>query len=211
MPKRWRKQDVTYLKRWGTHRTLAELAERFKTDVEVVREKLDEVGAEAKDYTGGAPDPGIEPLEKALTDLYEERWERAAKRLHEVIDVTADPALAGRAREYLAVCEERLGAAPAAIRDPYLKAVIARNLGDLDQALKLSTDKSRRDDDRFAYLAAAVCSLQGDLEAAAEHLQRAIRQDPRHSIHARNDSDFAALREAGEYADLFRVEEAESA
>lgn len=204
MPKRWRKQDVTYLKRWGSHRTLAELAERFKTDVEGVREKLDELGVEAKDYTGGAPDPGIEPLEKALADLYAQRWERAAKRLHEVLEVTVDPALAGRARGYLEVCEERLGAAPASIRDAYLKAVIARNLGDLDQALKLSTDKSRRDDDRFAYLAAAVCSLQGDLEAAAEHLRRAIRRDPRHSIHARNDSDFAPLREAGEHAELFQ-------
>lgn len=203
MPKRWRKQDVTYLKRWGGHRTLAELAERFKTDVEVVREKLDELGVEAKDYTGGAPDPGIEPLEKALEDLYAERWERAAKRLHQVIEVAADPALAGRAREYLAVCEERLGAAPASIRDPYLKAVIARNLGDLDQALKLATEKSRREDDRFAYLAAAVYSLQGDLEAAAEQLQRAIREDPRHRIHARNDSDFTTLREAGEYKNLF--------
>ncbi|MGH9381982.1 MAG: TPR end-of-group domain-containing protein [Thermoanaerobaculia bacterium] len=203
MPKRWRKEEITYLKRWGSHRTLAELAARFKTEVEAVREKLDELEVEAKDYTGGNPDPGIEPLERALTDLYAERWERATKRLHEAIEAAADPALAGRAREYLAVCEQRLATTPATVRDPYLKAVIARNQGDLDQALKLSTDKSRRDDDRFAYLAAAIYSLQGDLEAAAEHLRAATRKEPRHRIHARNDSDFAALRDAGKYAELF--------
>ena len=105
MAKRWKKQEITYLKRYASRRRLEELAERFRTDTTSVREKLEELGLEAKDWGGpplvDEPDPMLKVLERALTAMYKQKWEPAAKSLQRVIDEGDDVSLVARAREYL--------------------------------------------------------------------------------------------------------------
>lgn len=211
MAKRWKKQEITYLKRYASRRRLEELAERFHTDTTSVREKLEELGLEAKDWGGpplaDEPDPMVKVLEKALTAMYKQKWEPAAKSLQRVIDEGDDVTLVARAREYLRACEQNLTATRSRIRDPYLRAVFERNAGNLTRALEISTHSSHARDDRFLYLAAAVSSLQGELDAAAKYLRKAIKRDARHRVHALHDSDFTALRESGEFDELFVASE----
>lgn len=211
MAKRWKKQEITYLKRYASRRRLEELAERFHTDTTSVREKLEELGLEAKDWGGpplaDEPDPMLKVLEKALTAMYRQKWEQAAKSLQKVADAAEDASLAARAREYLRACEQNLKSSKSRIRDPYLRAVFERNEGHLDKALEISTHSSHARDDRFLYLAGAVSSLQGELSEAAKYLRKAIKKEPRHRVHALHDSDFEALRENGEFDDLFVVQD----
>lgn len=214
MAKRWKKQEVTYLKRYAARRRLEELAERFHTDTTSVREKLEELDLEAKDWGGpplvDEPDPMLKVLEKAIAAMYKQKWEQAAKSLQRVVDEGEDVTLVARAREYLSACEQNLKSSQARIRDPYLRAVFERNSGNLSKALEISTHSSRARDDRFLYLAAAVNSLEGDLEEAAKYLRRAIKRDARHRIHALHDSDFAALRKSDEFDDLFAADSDEA-
>ena len=49
MAKRWKPEDITYLKRYASKRRLAQLAERYKTDPETVEAKLIELGLAAHD------------------------------------------------------------------------------------------------------------------------------------------------------------------
>lgn len=211
MAKRWKKQEITYLKRYADRRRLEELAERFHTDTTSVREKLEELGLEAKDWGGpplaDEPDPMLKVLEKALTAMYRQKWEQAAKSLQRVADQAEDASLAARAREYLRACEQNLKSSKSRIRDPYLRAVFERNAGHLDKALEISTHSSHARDDRFLYLAGAVSSLQGELGEAAKYLRKAIKKEPRHRVHALHDSDFEALRESGEFDELFVLQE----
>jgi tetratricopeptide (TPR) repeat protein len=214
MARRWKKQEITYLKRYASRRRLEELAERFHTDTTSVREKLEELDLEAKDWGGpplaDEPDPMLAVLEKALAAMYKQKWEPAAKSLQRVIDEGEDVTLIARAREYLRACEQNLASTNSRIRDPYLRAVFERNAGNLDKALEISTHSSRARDDRFLYLAAAVSSLQGELDAAAKYLRKAIKKDPLHRIHALHDSDFVELRDSGEFDDLFAASEEEA-
>lgn len=209
MAKRWKKQEITYLKRYAEKRTLAELAERFGTEPTTVTEKLRDLELEAKDWRDtedAAPDPMVAHLERALKAMYDRRWSQAARQLERVVEGAGDLALVARAKEYLTACRAHLDEEQGESQDAYLEAVVHRNEGRLDEALEIATAGGRRSDDRFLYLAAAIKALQGELDGAAEDLARAIEKDPRHRFHARVDSDFEALRESDEYAELFAEE-----
>ncbi len=205
MAKRWKKAEITYLKRYAARRRVAELAERFKTDAENVRRKLDELELEAADYQRlGVPlDPALEPLEKGVRALYAKRWKQAEKLLERAAESAEQVELGNRARRYLAVARERLADTEAAA-DPYLEAVYERNRGNLERALEICSRGGRQSkDERFAQLAASIHALNGDPEKAARFLELAIEFDPKNRVHAYHDPDFVTLREDPEYAHLF--------
>lgn len=205
MAKRWKKEQITYLKRYSTKRTVDELAKRFRTDGDTVRAKLDELELEAEDYKRVelAPDPALEPLEKGLTALYAKRYKQAEKLLAKAAEDAQQPEVGNRARRYLAAARRQTAKKKAAA-DPYLQAVYERNRGRLEKALEICRSGGRQSkDQRFALLAASIHSLEGDLDEAARFLELAIEIDPRNRVHAYHDPDFAALREEPDYAHLF--------
>lgn len=205
MAKRWKKEQITYLKRYSTKRDIDELAKRFRTDGDTVRAKLDELGLEAADYKRVElpPDPALEPLEEGLEALYAKRWKQAEKLLTKAADEAEQPELGNRARRYLAAVHRQTAKKKAA-SDPYLEAVYERNRGRLDEALEICRSGGRQSkDQRFALLAASIHSLKGDLDEAARFLELAIEFDPKNRVHAYHDADFAALREEPDYAHLF--------
>ena len=207
MAKRWKKEEITYLKRYAAKKRVRELAERFGTDADSVRAKLDEMVLEAADYQK-VPDPGIEPFEKGLTALYGKKYAQAAKLLAQAAEKAEQPDVANRARRYLAVARERSGKAGSSQADPFLEAVYERNRGNYDLALEICSRGGRQSkDERFAHLAAGIYATIGELDKAAKFLELAIELNPRNRIRAYHDPDFEALREDPEHAGIFAAAE----
>lgn len=205
MAKRWKKQELTYLKRYSTRRRLEDLAQRFKTNTETVRTKLQELGLEAKDLKIAPPDPAIGDFEKGLKALYSKKWSAAARHFQDVIAKSYSSDLIDRATQFAAASEEKLaaeGSRPGV--DPYLEAVLEKNRGNLEESLDICSRGGRQSKDhRFSYLSASVHSLMGNHEQAAKFLELAIESDPRYRAHARNDTDLDDLRGQEEYKHLF--------
>ena len=209
MAKRWKAEEITYLKRYAKRRTLEELAERFRTDSTEVQSKLTQLGLAAKNSVAPvnlATDPLVKLFEKGVRAFHRGKHEEARKILEEVITGTDIPDLAQRARRYLAVCNEHLQSEKSAEdEDPFLAAVYERNRGNLEGALELCSRGGRQSkDERFAYLAAALHSLKGDLDQAAKFLSLAVEMNPVNRVRALHDSDFAALESDPEHSRLFK-------
>jgi tetratricopeptide (TPR) repeat protein len=112
-----------------------------------------------------------------------------------------------RARTYLAICEQRLGRAPAAPRNAdalYDQGVFEFNRGGIREAVELFERALRvepRADHVYFSLAAAHARLN-DSQKALEALRRAIAIRPVHRSHARRDLDFANLRSNDDFQSL---------
>ncbi len=208
MSKRWKKEELTYLKRYARDRHVVELSQRFKTDSATVLLKLKALGLEALDSVEPAPLEGsrqLELFERALRALHAGKFAQSAEGFRKVFEKSDQPDLINRARRYLTIAKERVGGGDEiAAEDPYLRAMYERNRGNFEEALAISSAGGRRSKDpRFAYLVSSIYVARGELEVAAKHLATAIELDPMSRIHALNDADFADLTASAEHADLF--------
>ena len=208
MSKKWKKDELTYLKRYAKGKRLSELAERFERETDEVSDQLEEMGLAAKDSVTRQRiehDPHVKVFEKGVRALHKQEWKQAAKEFETVVEETDRPQLRARALQFLDASRAQLDRSDSGeAEDPFLQAVYLRNRGDLEEALDLCVRGGRQGkDDRFAFLAASIHALSGDLDQAAELLHRAIEMDPKNRIHAHYDSDFAALREEPRYAEIF--------
>ena len=204
MARRWQKAEITYLKRYGSTKSLGELARRFETTAEEVAAQLEELGVDAAGSASVYDDPLVKVFEQALEALHAHKWKDAIGRLERVIEESDQPEVAARARQYLTVCRTQTEAPPTSEdgEDPFLRAVVLKNQGDLDGALKI-VGKGSEKDDRFLYLAASIHALRNDGAAAEKALLRAVEIDPKNRVYAFHDPDFSHLREKEEYAHLF--------
>jgi tetratricopeptide (TPR) repeat protein len=209
MAKRWKKEDVSYLKRYAKKKKLDELAERFKTDRKTVEQKLDELNLLALD---SPPKPQtvdpvlLEIYERGLIAFHQKKWKAAEELFARVLDETDQVEFANRARRYVEMCHQQLEAATSAPRDtdPFLMAVYERNRGNLEAALDLCGRAGRQSkDERFAYLAAALLAVMGEEDKAAKMLVQAIELNPKNRVHAYHDSDFESLRASSSHKQLF--------
>ncbi|MFY9609128.1 MAG: tetratricopeptide repeat protein [Blastocatellia bacterium] len=112
-----------------------------------------------------------------------------------------------RARTYLAICEQRLGRAPAAPRNAdalYDQGVFEFNRGAIREAIELFEKALRVDPraDHVFYSLAAAHARLSDSPKALDALRRAIAIRPVHRPHARRDLDFANLRSNEEFQSL---------
>lgn len=205
MAKTWKKNEITYLKRYADKRGLDELARRFGTDQESVRAKLQELGLAKKESGGaGGPEDSLVPTyEKALRALHDEKWEKAAEVFAEVAKGADQLELAAKARGYLRLCERHLADDDGGFDEPFDEAVFELNRGNLERVLELCGEAD--EDERWVYLRAAVRSREGELADAAEALGRAIEMNSTNRVRAYHDPDFEALRESDEHAGLFAV------
>ena len=198
MEKHWQKTEIAYLKRHADAKSLEQLAVRLNTDPETVRIELEKLGlrvggAEAKD------DPALSRFENAIKFLHSQKWAKAAAELEAVIEASDGLQLRDRARQHLAICHQHLEEQET-VEDPYLRAVVAKNRGELDEALALCTNTDR--EERFAYLAASILALRGDGGDAVSQLRTAIELEPKNRVHAYHDPDFEALRDDDAFSEL---------
>jgi len=207
MAKRWKPQEITYLKRYANVRLLKDLADRFRTQSDEVIEKLKVLQLATKDghgYLQRPPDPLLAVYEKGLKALHKGKWREAAKCFEQVVGESRETDLVGRARRSLRTCKERLGKGVGKDKDPFLTAVYERNRGNFEEALAICSAGGRQSkDERFAYLVASIYSLTDEREKAGNFLSLAIELNPKNRIHAFHDTDFTVLREDPEYKQLF--------
>lgn len=201
MSKRWQKVEIAFLKKHARDKSLAQLAERLRTDPATVAAKLEELrGGGAK---AAAVIDSVDHYKDGMAALYAGEWERAATLL-EGVTSEGYGELAARAAQFAAVARQRMAEAAAeeVQEDPWVRAVYEKNRGDFDAALKVCAEGGRSESDgRFAYLAAVLETLRGNLEAARGHLDRAVALDPHNRAHALHDPDLRPLREFAGAAD----------
>ncbi len=119
--------------------------------------------------------------------------------------------LAERAQVYLNICNQRLSHLSPRLKtteDFYNYGVSMANEGNqqeaeryLAKALKLAPKS-----DYIYYALASTFALQEHVEAALEHLQKAIQLNERNRYMARNDSDFSKLKEDPRFTELIYPE-----
>lgn len=206
MAKRWKPQEITYLKRYAKVRLLSELTERFRTQPDEVVEKLKILQLATKDghgYLQRPRDPMLDVYEQGLEAMHQGKWRPAVKSFEQVVEESGETDLAGRARRNLRICKAKLGKDTAG-DDPFLTAVYERNRGNFDKALAICSAGGRQSkDERFAYLAASIYALTDEPDKAGSFLSLAIELNPKNRIHAFHDADFEILREDPEYRQLF--------
>ena len=161
-----------------------------------------------------AVDSSLKAYTEALEALHRKSWAKAAQLFASVIESSDLPEMRERARQYLAACrlqeaqhEAKSGKTPReddGDADPYLRAVVEKNRGDLDGALALCRHGGAdQKDERFAYLAASIHAVQGRIDEAAQALSRAVELSSKNRIHAFHDPDFAELRKNRDHRALF--------
>jgi len=136
MAKRWKKEEVTYLKRYAKNRKLEDLAERFNTNTDTVADKLVELGLTAENSLAKvklSDDPLVKVYEAGVQAMHKGNWREARKQFERVASETDRAQLRARAHRLLAVCEQRLDGKGEVAEDPFLQAVFERNRGNLDE------------------------------------------------------------------------------
>lgn len=155
-----------------------------------------------QDGRPGTADSALEDLEAGIALFYEARIAEARARFEDVVAGGGESRFVVRAKDFLAACERAERSADGAPDDPFLEAVMARNDGELERALKLCEGKGRDQDDRFVYLAACVRALMEDQEAALELLTKAVELDPKNRVRAFHDGDFSSMDEDERFVKL---------
>ena len=206
MEKRWSKAEIAHLKRNADSQSLEELAQRFHTDADVVRHKLDELGLGSGTSGAEAAEAAINDFSRAVELLHDQKYAQAAELLAQVAASADNLLLADRARQHLAICRAKTAEA-GGDGDPYLHAVFEKNNGNLERALQLCQEQKAADgDERYAYLMASIQALAGAEDQALELLETAISLEPRNRVHAYHDPDFEALQAREEFAQLTQTD-----
>lgn len=209
MEKRWSKAEIAHLKRHAESQSVEELAQRFHTDSDAVRRKLEELGLGSADPSADAAEAAIQSFGQALQLLYGKKYQQAADLLEKVVASSEDNQLTDRARQHLEICRARTEQEAEDV-DPYLRAVLEKNNGNLEQALELCRQQKPADgDERYTYLMASIQALAGAEDEALGLLEAAIQLEPKNRVHAYHDPDFESLHGRDEFAQLVQSAAAE--
>ncbi|MDE2851926.1 MAG: hypothetical protein OYL92_00120 [Acidobacteriota bacterium] len=144
----------------------------------------------------------VKKLETGIELFHADRIAEARSEFEAVIAAGAEGRLTSRAGDYLAACDRAEAAKDGKGDDAFLEAVMARNDGELESALKICTAGSRTRDGRFVYLASCIRALQGEAEPALDSLAKAVELDPTNRVRAFHDADFASLNEDERFLSL---------
>ena len=145
---------------------------------------------------------------EATRHFYRQNYSRAKQTFEKLL--TGVPSeIAARARVRVRLCEQRLsksGPAPKTPTDYYNLGVAEINARQLEQAIEHLTkaDKVAPHRDDIQYALAAARSLEGNVDAALEHLKTAISLRPENRFLAQHDDDFEPLRSEARFRALMR-------
>ncbi len=152
----------------------------------------------------------VTQFEKGVKQFNRHEFEKARPIFERLANLPARD-LAERAQVYLNICKQRLShLSPRlkTIEDFYNYGVSMANQGNqeeaerhLAKALKLAPKS-----DYIYYALASTFALREHVEAALEHLQKAIQLNERNRYMARNDSDFSKLEEDPRFTELIYPE-----
>ena len=149
-----------------------------------------------------AADAALKKLEAGIELFHGDRIAEARSEFEAVIAEGAESRLASRARDYLTACGRAEASKDGKGSDAFIEAVMARNDGDLEGALKICTAGSRTRDGRFVYLASCIRALLGESDSALDSLAKAVDLDPTNRVRAFHDTDFDSLNEDERFLSL---------
>ncbi len=115
--------------------------------------------------------------------------------------------VAERARFRLQLCHQRLSRpapSPKTAEEHYTLGVAALNAHQTAEAIAhlAKASKPKPDREHIRYALAAAYALQGNADAALEHLKMAITLRPANRIQARHDEDFSSLASDPRFREL---------
>jgi tetratricopeptide (TPR) repeat protein len=163
-----------------------------------------------KMHSDAAYQAEVKNFENGVRHLQKQNFEKAKESFEKVLEGPASE-ITDRARVYLRVCVQRLerqGATPRTAQDFYVLAVAQLNARQLEGAFENLQKANQLEPGRghIRYAMAAVHALQGDTDAALDHLKAAIEVEPRNRIQARRDDDFHSLAEDSRFKRLISAE-----
>ncbi|HVP43700.1 MAG TPA: tetratricopeptide repeat protein [Terriglobales bacterium] len=152
----------------------------------------------------------MDNYQAGLKAMQERKFERAKGLLQKVVEGQSRE-LADRAAVHLSTCNQQLARGSTSFKtseEHYDYAVALMNQGNYDDARahleKILKQNSKAD---YAIYGLAVLDcLQGRVEDSLRHLDQAIRLNPAHRIHARNDTDFQNLADDPRFTELLYPE-----
>ncbi len=152
----------------------------------------------------------VDNYQAGLKAMQERKFERAKGLLQKVVEGPSRE-LADRAAVHLNTCNQQLARSSTSFKtseEHYDYAVALMNQGNYDEArahLEKILKQNAKADYAIYGLAVLDC-LQGRVEDSLRHLDQAIRLNPAHRIHARNDTDFQNLADDPRFTELLYPE-----
>jgi len=152
----------------------------------------------------------VQNYQAGLKAMQERKFERAKGFLQKVVQGPSRE-LADRAAVHFSICNQQLASTSTSFKtseEHYDYAVALMNQGDYDDArahLEKILKQNAKADYAIYGLAVLDC-LQARVEDSLRHLDQAIRLNPAHRIHARNDTDFQNLADDPRFTELLYPE-----
>jgi tetratricopeptide (TPR) repeat protein len=152
----------------------------------------------------------VKSFEAATRFFLKEQYSRA-KEIFEKVVAEGPVEIAERARVHLRLCEQKMSEAvstPRSSSENYNLGIASLNARQLAQAIEYlrKADRSSPNREEIRYALAAAFALQGNPEAALEHLKAAIELRPGNRYQARLDEDFQSLAGDLRYKELMQPE-----
>ncbi len=141
----------------------------------------------------------VRDFENGVRYLQKQKYDRA-KEIFEKLASGPAREVAARARVHLLFCEQKLRAhlgpsAPKRAEDNYNLGVVALNACNLGLAIEYLSKAAKLGPNReyIQYALAAALALQGNADAALEHLRESIALRPANRYQARHGEEFQSL------------------
>jgi tetratricopeptide (TPR) repeat protein len=139
----------------------------------------------------------VRNFETAVRAFQKQNYDKAAEIFEKLVN-SETREVAERARVHLRLCQQRTGRAapaPRSAEEFYTLGVACLNARNLELAVEQlsKADKLKPNQDHIRYALAAAHALQGNADAAIEHLAAAVTLRPENRIQARRDEDFQRL------------------
>jgi tetratricopeptide (TPR) repeat protein len=217
MAKRWTEADLRFLKDNAGKMSVQGLADALSVRIDELEKKIEKLGQapaspairkpltlkELSRHTENAK----KDFDRGVAALQKKKFEEAERNFIDLIQKYPDEReLVDRARVYLAVCERQKNAVrltPVEPEELYYAAVLAKNRGDVPEAIEHLKNAARKNGGgRVDFLLACCYAQSGQADTALEHLRKAIEEDQRHRVLARHDRDFDTLRDTPEFREL---------
>ncbi|MCD6452149.1 MAG: tetratricopeptide repeat protein [Acidobacteria bacterium] len=218
MPKVFSEEEERFLRKNFRKFSNKELAEKLNTTERSIEAKLRRLGLRRKEkvkevekVTEVKPkekDKALCLYEEGLFKLREGEYAEARKRFERIIKEFPERAsICDRAKTYITICDRRLSEeifTPKTAEDFYYLGIIHGNRGEYEEALSYYQKALglSPNNEKILYLIAGAYAQLGKEKEAIKNLKRAIELNPANRILAREEDDFAPLREKKEFIKL---------
>lgn len=147
-------------------------------------------------------------LGKGVEHIYQKEYKKARGEFNTLLEhYPGELDILARARSYLQIChrEEAAQKKTTVTADQlYGLGIIEHNKANYDKAISYFQQSLEKhpDADYIYYSIAASLAMKGDLSESIKKLRKAVELNEDSRIHAKNDSDFAALENHKEFLEL---------